>query len=231
MTIAWLITALAIAGVIVGVLGHARVPSSQLTAAGGGLLSGICIFWLMPEISSAFGLFRTAALVLAICVVLLLADRWLGHAEHASPHILLPLLAATSLHSFFDGWSIRMLEGQVLANVAVPIGLALHKFPEGLALGWLARKAFPRFATAIGVACGVELLTVVGAFVEPLADHSGVAAFGTMWTGLVLAAIGGSFLFLGLHAILPDRKRPGIVAIFLSTFAVIGLLSFLREPV
>lgn len=231
MVVAWLITALALFGVFFGALGHARMPSAQLAAAGGGLLTGICIFWLMPEIAGTLGIWRASGFLLAVCAVLLLIDRVLGDAEHPGHHrFVAPLLAATALHSFLDGWSVRTLSVRALANVAVPIGLALHKIPEGLALGWLSRRTLKRTQAAIATASAVELMTPVGAFVEPYADHSGFAAFGPSWTALLLATVGGSFLFLGVHAIIPERKKIAVLAIFLSTFAAVGLLAFLHEP-
>src|SRR6516165_8081801 len=130
MAVAWLITALALSGVFFGALGHARMPSAQLAAAGGGLLTGICIFWVAPEIAGALGFWRAIGLLIALCVLLLLIDRVLGDPEHPGHHRLLaPLLAATALHSFLDGWSVRTLSVRAFANVAVPVGLALHKIP------------------------------------------------------------------------------------------------------
>jgi zinc transporter ZupT len=231
MAVAWLITFLALVGVVFGALGHARLPSSQLAAAGGGLLAGICAFWLLPEISETVGWTWAACLILIACGLLLLAAHFLGDAEHSSPHsVVAPLLAATALHSFLDGWSVRTLAVQAVANVAAPIGLALHKIPEGLALGWIARKTLKRTPAAIAAAGAVELLTPLGAFVEPFADHSGFAAFGPHWTAVVLATVGGSFLFLGLHAVIPERKKLGVMVIFLATFAAVGLLAFVRRP-
>jgi zinc and cadmium transporter len=231
MVVAWLITTLALFGVFFGALGQARMPSAQLAAAGGGLLTGICIFWLMPEISSTLGMWRAIGFPVAVCVALLLIDRVLGDAEHPDRHhrFVAPLLAATALHSFLDGWSVRTLSVREFANVAVPIGIALHKIPEGLALGWLARRTMDRTRAAIATASAVELMTPVGAFVEPYADQSGLAAFGPSWTALVLGTVGGSFLFLGFHAIVPERRKVAVLAIFFCIFGAVGLLAFLHE--
>lgn len=225
MLIAWLITALAIAGIFGGVLGHVRLPSAPLAAAGGGLLVGICIFWLMPEIVPITGFFRAVVLLAAVCAFLLTIDRTLGH------RFMLPLLAATALHSFLDGWALRTLAIRPLENIAVPIGLALHKIPEGLALGWIVRKWLPNAAAAVALASAVELMTPLGSFVEPYADRNGLAMFGSFWTAIVLAIVGGSFLFLGLHAVLPERRKGNIVVIFFATFAVVGCLTFLRPAI
>ncbi len=56
MGAAWLLTLLALAGVVTGVLmGQARKLSTYLGAAGGGLLFGIALFWLLPEIAQNSG--------------------------------------------------------------------------------------------------------------------------------------------------------------------------------
>jgi hypothetical protein len=80
---------------------------------------------------------------------------------------------------------------------------------------------------AVGVSVAVELVTLLGAFVEPAANRSGAAVFGHWWTAAVLAVIAGSFLFLGFHTVLPNRKNTGVVAIFftaLAATAVFGLV-------
>jgi zinc transporter ZupT len=134
------------------------------------------------------------------------------------------LLAATAVHSFLDGWSVRALSGQPLTNVAVTLGLALHKVPEGLALGWIARRASSSTARAALAAGAVELLTLAGAFIEPRANESGSLTFGTWWTAGVLTVISGSFLFLGFHALWPSWRRPGVVVVFVTSLLLVGLV-------
>ena len=49
MTAAWLLTGLAVLGIVIGsLLGQSRMLSLHFAAAGGGLLSGISLFWLIP---------------------------------------------------------------------------------------------------------------------------------------------------------------------------------------
>ncbi len=225
MLIAWLITALAIAGIVGGVIGHVHVPSAPLAAGGGGLLVGICIFWLLPEVVPITGLLRALLLIAAVCGLLLLVDRTVGH------RFVIPLLAATALHSFLDGWALRTLAIRPLETIAVPIGLGLHKIPEGFALGWIARRWVSKAVTAAALASAVELMTPLGAFVQPFADRGGFAMFGPLWTALVLSVVGGSFLFLGLHAVVPERRKARVVTIFLATFAVVGFLTLFRSAV
>ncbi len=230
MAAAWLLTVLAWAGIAAGVLiGEPRRLSAHLAAAGGGLLFGISLFWIVPEMAERSGVLAAVLLAVAACGALALLDRILLHTGHSPRHgVLGPLLAATAIHSFVDGWSVRALGAQPLANMAVPLGLALHKVPEGLALGWITRRSVTNASRSL-MACGaVEALTVIGAAVEPRVNESGSAAFGAWWTAGVLAIIAGSFLFLGLHAVLPNWKKGGVVTAFLGTLFVVGLVGTLK---
>jgi zinc transporter ZupT len=230
MAVAWLLTVLAWAGIAAGIyLSEPRRLSSHLAAAGGGLLFGISLFWIVPEMSGTSGMEAAVALALAACGALALLDRFLVHTGHSPRHgVLAPLFLATAIHSFLDGWSVRALSTHPLANVAVPLGLALHKIPEGLALGWVTRRSVSRTFQA-AVACAlVEALTVVGAAVQPGANETGSAAFGTWWTVAVLAVIAGSLLFLGLHAVLPNWKKAGVVTAFLGTLLLVGIAGALK---
>ncbi|MGH9584341.1 MAG: ZIP family metal transporter [Bryobacteraceae bacterium] len=216
MAAAWALTLLALCGVAIGVsLGQRRLLSAHLSGAGGGLLLGIALFWLMPEIAEASGWAIAAGFTTAAFCAVGLLDRVLLHAGHSPREgIMGPLFVATAVHSFFDGWSVRMLTSQALAGVAAPIGLALHKIPEGLALGWIARRSMKSLRMALAVSAAVELVTLAGAFVEPAANRSGIAAFGNWWTAAVLAVIAGTFLFLGFHTVFPNRRNAGVVGVF-----------------
>ncbi len=231
MAVAWVLTLLALAGVFAGVsLGQTRTLSSHIAAAGGGLLLGIALFWVIPEIAGMSGWTTACLLPVAAGGTLLSVDWLLNHTRHSPRQgVVGPLLAATAVHSFLDGWSVRALSARPLTSVAVTLGLALHKAPEGLALGWVARRASSSPWRAALAAGAVELLTLAGALIEPRANESGSATFGTWWTAGVLAVISGSFLFLGFHALWPSWRRPGMVAVFLTSLALAGLMSLFLD--
>jgi len=67
-----------------------------------------------------------------------------------------PLIAAAALHSFLDGWSVAT------AQLAVPLAAALHKVPEGVALGGILRASVKTRGTALGWAWLAEGATLVG---------------------------------------------------------------------
>lgn len=230
MLAAWALTLLAFVGIGAGLfLGEAARISDHLAAAGGGLLFGISLFLVIPEIAEASGWAAAILLAIAACCVLLGLDRLLLHTGHSPRHgVIGPLLAATAIHSFLDGWSLRALSVQPVADVATPLGLALHKIPEGLALGWFTRRSFSSIWRAATVACFVEAATLAGAFVEPSANESGIAAFGPWWSAVVLAIVAGGFLFLGVHALVSARSRPGVVPVFMATLATVGGIALVR---
>lgn len=224
MVIAALLTLLASVGVAIGVLlGRSRILSAHLGAAGSGLLCGIALFWLLPETAQISGWMAALGLTTGFGVVLALLDHYLideGWAKHEN--IVKPLLVATAIHSFLDGWSVRATAVNTLTAVAVPIGLALHKIPEGVALGWVVRRALGSTEKAMIAGIAVEFLTVAGAILEPRADQTGIENFGLWWITVVLAVIGGSFLFLAFHTVIPERRRIGVMAIFFTTLTLVG---------
>lgn len=230
MTLAFVLTLLAILGVVVGILlGESQRFSSYLAAAGGGLLFGISLFWLIPEIASTSGWTAAVGMTAATCVILAFADHLFIHMGHASRQVALgPILAATAMHSFLDGWSVRALSTLRIAGVTGPLGLALHKVPEGIAIGWIARRTLRSSWKAISAAVGVELATLVGAYVEPRASASGEAAFGTWWTAAVIAIVSGSFLFVAIHAVFPNRRRPGVIAVFTATLLLVAAIGLVK---
>ncbi len=223
-----LLTLLAIGGVIAGAFaGQARFWTFSLGAAGGGLLFGIALFWVIPEVAETSGWAGAVALVCAAFALIAALDMLLMHTGH-SPRsgAIAPLLIATSLHCFLDGWSMRALGSQPVTNVAVAAGLALHKIPEGFALGWVIRRTLRASGKTIAAGSAIEALTALAAFIEPAANHSGAAALGAWWTAGVLAVISGSFLYLGFHVVVPERKKRGVVPLFAGTLAAMAVVAW-----
>jgi hypothetical protein len=203
MALAALLTTLALLGVVGGVLLHSGI-SNYLAAAGGLLLFAVAFVWIAPEISAAWGWPRTILLVAGVTVLLALADAALIRLGHSPRHgVIAPLLAATAIHSLLDGWTIRALASQPVPLALVPLGLSLHKIPEGFALGWVLRRSVSSHMRAIGLGALAELFTLVGALLQPATDRFGLARFGASWTPAVLCVIAGAFMFLGVHALLP----------------------------
>lgn len=236
MTVALILTLLAWSGIIAGVfLGQSRAPSAHIAAAGGGLLFGMALFWLLPEMAEAVGWPAALLLIAFGCAVLWVLDQTLlhrGHHGHGHPHtegVAVPLLVAAAVHSLIDGWSVQVFSREALADVAVPLGLALHKIPEGVALGLLTRKSVASAWKALMLAGVVEAMTLVGAWIEPRADVSGKALFGAGWSEMVLGIVAGTFLYLGLHTAVPARRKRGIVPVFVGGTALVGIAALVHR--
>lgn len=224
MSAAWLLTAAALAGIAIGMSGRSRRPSALLSAAAGGLLAGICLFWVLPEIASFVGRVAALSLTGAVFAALLILDNTLLEHRQRS-ELLIPLLIATAIHSFLDGWSVRAFSTGTMSRIAAGLGLGLHKVPEGMAIGWVVRSGIGRSVPALCAAVAVELATPVGAWTEPYAQRSGFIMLGAWSTALVLAVVGGTFLFLGVHAIADERKNVRALATFVVTFAAVGAIA------
>ncbi|MBV8070252.1 MAG: hypothetical protein JO270_10140 [Acidobacteriaceae bacterium] len=230
MLFASLLTFIAVACMAVGLfLEHARFLPAHVAAAGGGLLFGLSLFFVVPEVAESAGQAPAWLLTVGVCGVLILLDRLLFHDGQTHGHVVGPLLAATAIHSFFDGWTVRAVAINPLANITVAFGLALHKAPEGLAVGWISRRSIPNVWNALAAGLAVELMTLVGAAVEPRASRSGEATFGPWWSAVVLSIIAGSFLFLGIHAVLPNRRRISVVGTFVAALALVACASRVME--
>ncbi|MFZ0595001.1 MAG: hypothetical protein WAM39_31360, partial [Bryobacteraceae bacterium] len=77
MLLAFFLTGLAVCGIVLGVgLGESRGLSPRVAAAGGGLLFGISLFWVLPEMAGESGWIAGPAALLAGALPLWLIDRF-----------------------------------------------------------------------------------------------------------------------------------------------------------
>jgi zinc transporter ZupT len=116
-----------------------------------------------------------------------------------------PLILATACHAFLDGWGIATSQWAGAAGLvtALPVALALHKIPEGIALGALLRASLRSRPWAFGWCAATESMTVLGAAAGlALAPHLGIR-----WLHYPLAIAGGCFFYLGFHAVHGEWRR------------------------
>src|SRR5271165_265968 len=106
-----------IVGVIAGV-GLAEIPkfSRRAVPFSGGLLLGIALFWVLPEIAGVSGWIAALSGAAAGFGALWAIDRFVypvcpACSDNSLPHFAPPLLIAASIHAFFDGWSIATAQG------------------------------------------------------------------------------------------------------------------------
>lgn len=204
--------------------GHTRI----LIPLSGGLLIGVALFGLIPDLVPELGWLRGIALVAAGYLLLHLLDRYAfsvcpscahGHSHEGCPEQLhgfaAPLLAATAIHASIDGWGLIAVTTGLHAPgtaTALAAALLLHKIPEGLALGAITRAAVGRDWMALTLCAVVELTTVIG-------GATGLWLTPANWVNYPLAIAGGTFLFLGVHAVDGDWKRRGARPAFIPALA------------
>ena len=205
---------IALAGVALGI-SLAKIPETSrlVVPFSGGLLAGIAIFWVLPEIADNSGWLLALAGMAGGFALLWLIDRFLYPVCHNVHHFAPPLLAAASVHAFFDGWSIAVSQAQPSdgLKLAFLVGIGVHKLPEGLALGVLLLSATGSPWKAGLSSMVVQCAMFVGACIAVvLASH--LASRGT---GALLAVASGVFIYLGYHAIEDQSRERGWSAAFM----------------
>jgi zinc and cadmium transporter len=224
-----LATLVAVASAAAGValLGHAR-HTRMLIPLSGGLLIGVAAFGLIPDLVLDIGWPRGVLLVAMGYALLKALDRFVfsvcpscahdhSHESCAEPlhGFAGPLLAATTIHAFVDGWGLVAVQVGTRtpgAGTVFAAALLLHKVPEGLALGTILRASVDREWAAFALCAAVEFATVVG-------GATGLWLTPADWVSYPLAIAGGTFLFLGVHAVHSDWKRRGARPAFIPALA------------
>jgi zinc transporter ZupT len=198
-----------------------------------GVLLGVALFGLLPELAQQAGWLAAGALFAAGYGLLFAVNRFAysvcptcapDHDHQACAAELHgfagPLIAAAALHSFLDGWSIAAVQSAAPLGlrVAVPLAVTLHKLPEGIALGGILRASVGGRAPAMGWCALAEGATLLGgALGLTMAPH-----LGTRWTTYPLGITAGWLFYLGYHAVHEEWKRRGAAPAFLS--ALVGMV-------
>jgi zinc transporter ZupT len=198
-----------------------------------GVLLGVVGFGLMPELVSEIGWGVGSALVAAGYCLLIAVNRYAyrvcptcshDHDHNACEKELhgfaAPLVCAAAVHSFLDGWSIAAAQLAAMPGlrVAVPLAVALHKLPEGIALGGILMAAVKSRGAALGWCIVAEGATLVGgALGLAMGPH-----LGTRWITYPLGITGGWLLYLGYHALHEEWRRRGAPAFASALCGVAG---------
>jgi zinc transporter ZupT len=190
----------------------------RLVPFGGGVLLGVAVFWVLPEMAELFQWPTALAWTSGGFALLWVIDRYVypvcPACSHSHEHdhcatrlhgFAPPLLIAAALHSALDGWSLSVAGHAPTFGLPFLAGIAIHKIPEGLALGVIARAALRSRGSALGWCVLAQLGTFVGGLLESVAaPYLGPHGFSAL-----LALAGGSFLYLGGHAVHGEFRRSG----------------------
>ncbi|MBZ5601059.1 MAG: hypothetical protein LAO79_02010 [Acidobacteriia bacterium] len=200
---------------------------------GGGVLVGVALFWVLPEIAQVLHWRDAIGWAAAGFAVLFLLDRFVypvcpacshthehDHCETRLHGFAAPLLIASGLHSLLDGWGAA----STLVGPALAAGMVFHKIPEGIALGVIVRASL-KSRTAAFLWCALaEGATLIGGGFETLLAPK----LGMQTLEAILAMAGGSFLFLGAHAIHGELRRNGPAPAFVPALTGVAGSSVLR---
>lgn len=133
------------------------------------------------------------------------------------------LMVTLTLHSMMDGLAIAAgyERHDTTLGALILLAVSYHKVPEGLALVSVCRLAGWSRARSLIVTVAVELTTALGALVGVWA----LSGASTLWLGLTLGFIAGSFLYTVGFATLKEmleHERNSIIV-----YAIMGVLSIL----
>jgi zinc transporter ZupT len=229
-----LATAVGLLGSVIGLwLTGAHRRARWLVPFSAGVLLGVALFGLVPELAIESGWPQTLGLFVAGYGVLLVVNRYVypvcPTCSHSHNHnacatelhgFAAPLVAAAALHSFMDGWSVATSGVAVPLGLrlAVPLAVGLHKLPEGIALGGILRVSVKSRAQALGWCAVAEGATLLGgAAALWIAPH-----VGAQWLTYPLGIMAGWLFFLGYHAVHEEWKRRGPAPAFISALGGIA---------
>jgi zinc transporter ZupT len=227
ITLIWLsvVTTLAVLGAVWGLwLADSPERSRGILTFSGGLLVGIALFWVLPELGGQLPMWAAGGFLLAGFAVLWLINRYLypvcpscshdhdhQHCDTRLHGFGVPLVIAALVHSTLDGWGIGMSQGREgELGAAFLVGALVHKIPEGLAYGSILRASMRTRTTALFWVVLIEGMTIVGG----LAALVAAPYLSPAVLGAILSLAGGTFLYLGAHAVHIEWKRRGKPAVY-----------------
>ena len=227
-TAIWLciVTGLAVLGAAWGLwLADTPKRSRHILTFSGGLLAGISLFWVLPELGEELPLYAAASLLFGGFGVLWIVNRFVypvcpscshdhdhDHCDTRLHGFGVPLIIAAVVHSFLDGWGIGVAQSDEAGRLgaAFLLGALVHKIPEGLAYGSILRAALKSRGSALFWVVLIEGMTIAGGGVALLA----APYLSPIALGAVLSLAGGTFLYLGVHAVHSEWKRRGAPAMY-----------------
>src|SRR5436189_6023679 len=206
-------------------------PLCALISFAAGTLLGVTIFAILPE---SFGACPWWAVLLTLITGYALFFLISKHLHHVCPacaashfdadvtrhfsEIATALIVALAIHSMTDGLALE-IQGEAPATGATKwslfSALCIHKVPEGLALGSLLIGAGFERTAALGWVAGAEATTLLGGLI----GYFFLANISTFWLGLIMAEVGGGFIYLAAHAVLGEMLKHG-KQLVLASFSV-----------
>jgi zinc transporter ZupT len=215
-------------------------PLCALISFAAGTLLGVTLFAIFPESLNDSGVWPVVAAAATGYVLFFFISKYVHHvcpacaASHfdadATRHfseIATALIFALAIHSTTDGLVLGIQQEAPSMDAtkwSLFSALCIHKVPEGLALGSLLIGAGLRRSTALGWVAAVEATTLLGGAIGML----WLGKVSTFWLGLIMAHVGGGFIYLATHAVVGEMLKHGkrlVLTSFLIGVALIAVLN------
>jgi zinc transporter ZupT len=218
----------------------AHRPLCALISFAAGTLLGVTIFAILPE---SFGACSWWTVFLALATGYALFFFVSKHIHHVCPacaashfdadatrhfsEIATVLIVALAIHSTTDGLALG-IQGEIPALDATKwslfSALCIHKVPEGLALGSLLIGAGLKRSAALGWVASVEATTLLGGVI----GYFFLTKVSMFWLGLIMAHVGGGFVYLATHAVLGEMLKHGKKLVLTSFSLGVALIAILN---
>jgi zinc transporter ZupT len=215
-------------------------PLCALISFAAGTLLGVTLFAILPEGLEDSGAWPVVAAAATGYFLFFLISKHVHHvcpacaASHfdadATRHfneIATALIVALAIHSTTDGLALGIQQEAPSTDAtkwSLFSALCIHKVPEGLALGSLLIGAGLRRTTALGWVAAVEATTLLGGVIGML----WLGKVSTFWLGLIMAHVGGGFLYLATHAVLGEMLKHGKKLVLTSFSIGVALIAILN---
>jgi zinc transporter ZupT len=215
-------------------------PLCALISFAAGTLLGVTLFAILPEGLQDSGAWPVVAAAASGYLLFLLISKHVHHvcpacaASHfdadATRHfgeIATALIVALAIHSTTDGLALGIQQEAPSMDAtkwSLFSALCIHKVPEGLALGSLLIGAGLRRSTALGWVTAVEATTLLGGVIGML----WLGKVSTFWLGLIMAHVGGGFMYLATHAVAGEILKHGKKLVLTSFSIGVALIAILN---
>ena len=201
---------------------------------------GVTIFAIFPESSAACPWWAVLLALITGYALFFFISKYVHHvcpacaASHfdadATRHfseIANALIVALAIHSMTDGLALG-IQGEAPATSAAKwslfSALCIHKVPEGLARGSLLIGAGLQRSAAVGWVAADEATTLLGGVI----GYFFLANISILWLGLIMAHVGGGFIYLATHAVVGEMLKHGKKLVLTSFALGVALIAVLN---
>src|SRR2546426_11466209 len=215
-------------------------PLCALISLAAGSLLGVTLFAIAPESLDTTNWWGALLAAATGYVLFFFISKYVHHvcpacaASHfdadATRHfseIATALMIALAIHSTTDGLALGIQQQTPTMDAtkwSLFSALCIHKVPEGLALGSLLIGAGLHRSAALRWVAAVEATTLLGGVI----GYFFLSNISTFWLALIMAHVGGGFLYLATHAVLGEMLKHGKKLVLTSFSIGVGLIAILN---